>query len=120
MFLHNLSQSKKHKVASTVLVALSTAWTVGSCFSIALRGNLSAPWEDVEALVRRHLQCMRKQADIVQYLRWVVVETIGLSIELLLWTFAFALVWGLNTRLHRRVKLLAIFAARLMYVIHAE
>jgi hypothetical protein len=65
LFLHNLAQSKKHKVASTVLVALSTAWTVGSCFSIALRGNLSAPWEDVEAPVRRHLQCMRKQADIV-------------------------------------------------------
>jgi hypothetical protein len=48
------------------------------------------------------------------------VEAIGLFIETLLWTFAFALIWGLNTRLHRRVKLLAIFAARLMYVYHAE
>jgi hypothetical protein len=53
-------------------------------------------------------------------LRWVVVETIGLFIELLLWAFAFALVWGLNTRLHRRVKLLAIFAARLLYVCFAQ
>jgi hypothetical protein len=53
-------------------------------------------------------------------LRWVIVETIGLFIEMLLWTFAFTLVWGLNTRLHRRVKLLIIFAARLMYVYHVE
>jgi Na+-driven multidrug efflux pump len=52
LFLHNLAQSKKHTVASIVLVALSVAWTIGSCFSIALRGNLSAPWETVEAPVR--------------------------------------------------------------------
>jgi hypothetical protein len=49
-------------------------------------------------------------------LRWVIVESIGLLVELLLWTFAFALVWRLNTRIHRRIKLLAIFAARLVYV----
>ena len=53
LFLHNLAQSKKHTTASIVIVALSVAWTVGSCFSIALRGNLSAPWEDVEAPVRQ-------------------------------------------------------------------
>jgi hypothetical protein len=48
------------------------------------------------------------------------VESIGLLIEVLLWTFAFALVWRLNTRLHRRIKLLAIFAARLLYVHHIK
>lgn len=41
----------------------------------------------------------------------------GLLIEIVLWLFAFILIRNLNTYLHRRVKLLLIFAARLVYVL---
>ena len=37
----------------------------------------------------------------------------------MLWLFSFALIWNLNAPLQRRVKLLIIFAARLVYVFHA-
>jgi hypothetical protein len=56
---------------------------------------------------------------VCQYLRWLVAETSGLALESIIWLFAFVLIWDLNARLQRRVKLLLIFATRLMYVIHA-
>jgi len=55
-----------------------------------------------------------------QYIRWLVVETSGLAIESTMWLFAFVLIWDLNAQLHRRMKLLLIFAARLAYVFLAS
>jgi hypothetical protein len=59
------------------------------------------------------LRCVAK---LFQWIRWLVIETSGLAIELAIWLFAFTLIWDLNAQLQRRVKLLMIFAARLMYV----
>lgn len=70
LFLHNLAQSKKHAAASIVLVTLSVAWTIGSCFSIALRGHLSAPWEDVEAPVRQ---------DVHQWMRTLTLPVLAMD-----------------------------------------
>jgi len=115
LFLDSLSRSKKHTRASLGLKAGILIWTIGSCLTIALRGQLAAPWLDIGplvSLVSAQYLC-ESFADPLQFTRWLVVETTSLVIELALWLFAFALIWDLNTQVHRRIKLLSIFAARL-------
>jgi hypothetical protein len=116
LFLGNLSRNKKHTTAASALTTASIAWMIGSCLAVALRGPLATPWENVGSLVGWRFRVLYCVAKLFQWIRWLVIETIGLAIELAIWLFAFTLIWDLNAQLQRRVKLLMIFAARLMYV----
>lgn len=50
----------------------------------------------------------------IKFVRWIGVEASGLVVELACWVFAVTLVWTLNMPLHRRLKLILIFAMRLL------
>lgn len=98
LFLGGLSRGTLQNATGWIFAGLSTAWTIAGIIVIAIRGDLSAPWETQEPL----------------FIRWIAVETPGLIIELVLWVFAFTLIWGLNMHVVRRVKLILIFAVRLV------
>ncbi|KAM0714980.1 hypothetical protein Q7P37_009445 [Cladosporium fusiforme] len=99
-FLRSLSRAKKHEVVGSGIAGVAVLWAIASIFANALRGDLSAPWRDTKTL----------------HTRWLIIEIVGLAVEVLLFMFAFAMIYNLQTRLHRRVKLLLIFAARLVLI----
>lgn len=52
-------------------------------------------------------------ANIFQYIRWTVVEAIGLGIEFGLWIVSTHFIWGLQMALAKKLMITAIFAIRL-------
>ncbi|OAA47141.1 hypothetical protein NOR_02777 [Metarhizium rileyi] len=83
-----------------IVASSSVLWTVVSMLVIALRGQLERPWEVPEHNRRLHL-------------RWIVVEAIGIVIELSLWALSVHLVWSLQMRRKKRAFIICAFGARL-------
>jgi hypothetical protein len=97
LFLGGLSRAKSQNITGWTFAGLSAAWTIACVFAIAIPVDIARPWETPEPL----------------FTRWIAVETPGLAIELGLWSFALILIWGLNMRVPRRLKLISIFGIRL-------
>lgn len=97
-FLSSLTRDQRQKTIGVVIATLAATWAVASVFVVAMRGDQSAPWETLEP----------------PFVRWIGVEASGLVIELACWGFSVNLVWTLNMPILRRLKLIFIFAMRLL------
>lgn len=51
-FLRNLSTAKRHGYAGFAMAGSAMSWAIASIVTIAVRGDLSAPWEDRKVVVR--------------------------------------------------------------------
>lgn len=49
-----------------------------------------------------------------QYVRWIIVEVLGLTIEVALMAMSFALIGGLQMKLQKRALILSAFGCRLL------
>nr|OQO30673.1 hypothetical protein B0A51_01948 [Rachicladosporium sp. CCFEE 5018] len=102
LFLRNLSRDKKDTKVGVAVAAIALLWTVASVLAIAIRVDASGPW----------------LSDSELFGRWVGVEVAAAAIlvELTIWSFSIMLIWRLNMRVQKRIKLLLIFASRLLLI----
>ncbi len=116
---HKGPQSKPARIIAWVAIA----WSVGSIFTIALRGDLSRPWATMDGssgIVSASATILAIPTnDCAQYARWIAIDSSGLLIDIVLWVLSVNLVWGLQMKLRKRIFILVAFAVRLLYVFYA-
>ncbi|OQN98981.1 hypothetical protein B0A48_14841 [Cryoendolithus antarcticus] len=100
LFLRNLSRDKKGTKVGVAVAAIALLWTVASVLAIAIRVDASGPW----------------LSDSELFGRWVGVEVAAILVELTIWSFSIMLIWRLIMRVQKRIKLLLIFASRLLLI----
>lgn len=60
---------------------------------------------------------VRVSLTLFQYTRWLAIEASGLALEVIIWIYAVTLVWGLNMQIPKRMKIIALFGVRLLWVL---
>ncbi|KAK6442707.1 hypothetical protein LTR95_001066 [Oleoguttula sp. CCFEE 5521] len=75
-------------------------WTVASVFIVALRAPLAEPWETLDG-------------SSAMWIRWLIVEAVGVVMDLSTFALCVYLIWGLQMPLGKRMAVVAIFACRL-------
>ena len=86
---------------SYALAGASGVWILAAVLGVALRGDLSRPWETLDGSQGL-------------YIRWIIVEVLGLAIEVALMAMSFALIGGLQMKLQKRALILSAFGWRLL------
>jgi hypothetical protein len=117
LFFGSLTRNKRQKWPSYAVAIVCGIWTLACILVIALRGNLAVPWlteNESETFVSRLSPTSSRRLTISQYVRWLGIEASGLCLELVLWSLSITLVWGLNTPLKKRLKVIGLFGLRLM------
>lgn len=119
-FLNSISLGQGQKKIGFALVSLVAAWATGALLSVALRGSMSpaTPWTSITlpVSVLVLLYHIISLMNFAQFVRWLIVEVLGLVLEVCIWLFAVALIWPLHMQLSRRLKLLSLFGVRLLSV----
>lgn len=89
------------------LFALSLAWTITLTLVLALRCNLSEPW-----------QLASTSCDAETQIRWEVLDTIGCLFELGVFLIPVWLVWGVDAiRRSNKAVVITMFAFRLPLIV---
>ncbi|EFY85039.1 hypothetical protein MAC_08922 [Metarhizium acridum CQMa 102] len=103
LFVIHLAYSGPQNRPGYVLVGVSAIWTIGSMLVIALRGDPRRPWQTLVGTK-------------TMYFRWIVVETTGLIVEIMLVLLSVSLVGSLQLKAQKRLVILSAFAARLLLI----
>ena len=100
-FISNLTRHRPQLRMSYALAGASGVWILAAVLGVALRGDLSRPWETLDGSQGL-------------YIRWIIVEVLGLAIEVALMAMSFALIGGLQMKLQKRALILSAFGWRLL------
>ena len=103
------------------LVSVTVAWTACSIFALALRGPIAEPWVTldgsaamVSVLFPKNAYPPSRQLTSWKFYRWLIVEIVGLLVDLGMLAVAIWVIWSLQMTLSKRMAVSAIFAARLL------
>jgi hypothetical protein len=80
-------------------------WTVASIFIVALRGQLSTPWDTLDGAQ-------------TLFIRWLAIEAIGTIIDVSTFALCVYFIWGLQMPIGKRLIVSAIFFGRLACARH--
>lgn len=101
------------------MTALCALWTIASILTLAIRGDLSEPWNVVDgssAMVSYESVWDEVFSNFLQFERWLGIEIVAAILEFTLWLLSIYFIWNLHMPLSKRASVAAIFACRLPYV----
>lgn len=104
LFIWHMAHSGPETLPARFLAFTSGVWTAASMLAMAIRGNISRPWSTMDGTQSMHI-------------RWIIVETTGMVIEVANWFLAVHLIWSLQMTLRKRIYILSTFGVKLMVVI---
>ncbi|KAJ3475942.1 hypothetical protein NLG97_g9291 [Lecanicillium saksenae] len=100
----HMAYSGPHTRPACFLAFSSGVWAAGSIIAIGIRSDSSRPWATLDGTEQL-------------FIRWMVIEVIGIMVEVAIWLLAAHLVWTLQMQLRKRIYILSAFGFRLFLVV---
>lgn len=125
IFLKRLATTKRHQRFLNTIVYVCVSACVASILVIAVRENTSAPW-DSSPLGGQNVACCfisnfsaRTHTDIEQFYRWIVIEVLGMLLDVAIFAFPCVLVYHLQMSRGIKARIILGFASRLPLILIA-
>ncbi|KXL42396.1 hypothetical protein M433DRAFT_358504 [Acidomyces richmondensis BFW] len=107
LLYNRIAPDRQHSIAGWAVLGISIIFGICSVFLVALRCDLSQPWIQYG-----------KQCDSL-YAQWVAIATFDIISEVALFGLSINLVWGLQTSISRKMRVVSAFSFRLPIIVIA-
>ena len=117
---HVLARDTKNIKASLAFTVLCGLWTTAATFAIALRGEMSTPWEtlgdtnQVVSMLPPPRYHMKRILMYAQWSRWLAIEASGLIVDVVGGVLVTSFVCQLQLQVSKKIIACAMLNCRLL------